>query len=634
MRIFGINHAQTFTRRLRADEEQDYKKTIQQAKEQLGLKNVAMIIHGSAFPSDGLDAYIGSPYDNESREFIKFINLHGFNNVQLGPAGKISRQNISPYESSVFAKNHLFIDLKPLTTEEYANILSKNTLLSLSEDAPKNKNKNYTYAKFYEAFESYDIAMDEAFENFKNKVKLGDKNALKLNHEFNAFKTKASDWLEKDGIFAVLANMYGTEDFEKWENPIDRNLAQLLEKNHPSALKRYEKIKLRAEDKIEKNSFIQFLAHKQLEAHHKFRKNIGFSYINDLLVGFSMSDMWANQEAFLNDWRMGCPYGGKNNGMQYWDIPVLNPNKLYNEDGSLGIAGKLLKQKIDASLEGFDNIRIDHALGLVDPFIYHNKNPEIRGNISKLNGIDDGQNFRELLEKIIFPTLQSHSVDINDAVWEDVCSSTDVFDYMYHYKYKLPGLTQLQWMKAENCNPNNWTLIGSHDSIPAAQMDINAWDKNYLAGYLNADPQRAEARNEFRAQLEGNPQKILSAKFAELFRATKNIQISFADFFGIDKTYNYGGQKVDTNWKLRMNENYQDTYYKALEDDKPNTLCMPEVLKIAVQAKIDMTIAKTSDKNNSLGEQLRNKTRKALYEQWQPLLDKLDMYAKILREKE
>lgn len=645
MKILGINNSYrplSFERRLRKDEEQDYKNTIHAAQKQLGLHNVAMIIHGSAFPSDGFDSGIGSPYGKNTKEFLKFLELHGFNNVQLGPSGEISKRTLSPYESGVFAKNHLFIDLKELTTDKYANLLSEETYKKALEKNPSDGKTNYNYTKFFDAFNNYDIALSEAYSNLKDKVNENNPQAIKIAKEFNEFRRQNSNWLVSDGVFKVLTKMYGTDNFEQWENPLDSNLSKLVNEGNKDAIERYQRILERSEDEILQNSFIQYLADKQIKEHSKYRKEIGFSYINDLLVGFSKGDMWANPDAFLKDWRMGSKYGGPNGGPQLWDVAVLDPDKLYDKNGKLGVSGKLLKQKIDFSLNGFDNLRIDHVFGLVDPYIYNIKEPNIGNNISKLEkfGIDKDKKFREILEKIVFPTFKEHGVQINNAVWEDIGDATDVFDYMYHYKYRLPGLTQIQWARAEKCPQSNWTLVGSHDSVPAAQMDMNAWPNDYLAGYLNADPQRAEQKAEFEKSLV-NTNKKLKAKFAELFRATKNIQISFADFFGINKVYNYGGQNnIKSNWKLRLNNDYEDTYYKSLEDKNSPAICMPEVLKTAVQGKIDMTVAKWNDRDNILAERdgknphNADKIRTALYEKYQPLLDKLDKYSKILREKE
>ena len=42
---------------------------------------------------------------------------------------------------------------------------------------------------------------------------------------------------------------------------------------------------------------------------------------------------------------MGCPNGGEY-GPQLWNIPVLDPKKLFNDDGSLGDAGLYMKKKL------------------------------------------------------------------------------------------------------------------------------------------------------------------------------------------------------------------------------------------------------------------------------------------------
>ena len=47
-----------------------------------------------------------------------------------------------------------------------------------------------------------------------------------------------------------------------------------------------------------------------------------------------------------------------------------------------------------------------------------------------------------------------------------------------------------------------------------------------------------EERAELKEQIKSDPRELMKAKFADLFRSSKNIQISFMDFFGLDKTYN------------------------------------------------------------------------------------------------
>ena len=193
-------------------------------------------------------------------------------------------------------------------------------------------------------------------------------------------------------------------------------------------------------------------------------------------------------------------------------------------------------------------------------------------------------------------------------------------------------------MRAENSqDPDDWGLIGSHDSSPVNQMikkdwvrKHDAWNIFYLAGFLNQNPKRAQYRDSFCREIDMNDSSRVKAKFAELFLTCKKIQISFADFFGINKTYNIAGEENDINWKLRLNKDYEDSYYKNLSSENPTALNMPEILKIAVQAKADMNVVKAAHERGIPDECISE----ANDEHVQNILDKLDKYEKILKEPE
>jgi len=651
MRISKINsynsNNQTFTRRLRENEKAEYNAAIKEAKEYLGIKNMSMIIHGSCYPAKDINLGIGSPFSDSSKDLIEFEKLHGFTSNQLGPNGDITRAYISPYSGTVFARNHLFIDLNELTKDKYANILSKSTLERL--ELPKNTetlDKAYTYSEFFEAFEIYDMAIKEAYINFKNKLKSGDKAASNLNKQFTEFKKDKGSEALKESLFQLLTRTYGTMDTGMWEKEIDRNLISLLKEGDPRAVNRYKQLISRSSDDINAFLFGQFIADKQIKEHKNFREQENFTYINDLLVGFSPSEEWIYKDAFLDGYKLGCPDGGKL-GPQLWEIPVLDPKKLFNADGSLGTAGKLLKSKIEAAFETGENIRIDHALGLVDPYVYEKASVSIvngyldrsrfnANNISCMPHLDPDGNYKKLLEKLVLPLLKEHGIKPNDAVWEDLGSQTETFRQVYYHQNKLPGITQLEWERGENSPRKNTALVGSHDSDPASKMiekgwirNHDAWNIDYLSGYLNADPARSNEREQFKRNIISNPLEHVRAKFVELFMTAKNIQISFADFFGIDKTYNQGGKELQENWKLRLNENYEDAYYKNLESDNPTALNIPEVLRDAVQAKIDLEIVQDAQDHP---EDMEINRREINSEKAQ-LLETLDKYANILKEK-
>lgn len=628
-----------FGRKLRKDEEQDYRENaLQPAFDYLGTEEVAMIVHGTSYPEKAQDLGVGSPYGKAAAKFIPFEILHGFNSNQLGPIGVIrDAQHISPYKSTVSTRNYLFTDLNDLTTDKYANVLSQSDIDSMIDYTDDN-GKDYAYSDFPEAFSNYKYLMKIANKNFKQKLANNDPMAQKLNEEFVQFKKEKGVDIYQDALFDVLTNEYKTMDFNKWSE-LDKNLIQELKNQNPKAIDRYKKITTRSKDDYETYIFGQFILDKQIKENTKLRKDLNFKYISDLLVGFSKSDEWSHQDLFLKNWRMGCPNGGEY-GPQLWNIPVLDPKKLFNDDGSLGDAGLYMKKKLDASLDNFENVRIDHALGLIDPYIY-DKN-SVNGNdfshfrannISYMPDIDPDGSYKKVLNKIILPTLAEHGIDKDYPVWEDLCTDTQTFNEIYHEKNHLPGITQLEYMRAENSQDDgDWGLVGSHDSDPATKMikkdwvkDHDAWNIFYLAGFLNSNPKRAKYRDSFCKQIAENDSDRIKAKFAELFLTCKKIQISFADFFGIDKTYNEGGKENDTNWKLRLNKDYEDSYYKNLSSERPTALNMPEILKIAVQAKADMNALKEAQRTGK--EPQENNSPEV-----ENILNNLDKYEKILKE--
>ncbi len=638
----------SFQRRLTPDEKVDYKNNaIQPALDYLGTQEVAMIIHGTCFPEASKDVGVGSPYGKVAAQFIPFEILHGFNSNQLGPVGAIRDvQHVSPYKSTVSTRNYLFLDFEELTKDNYANILSKDVIDSVF-NKPSFNGENYSYSDFPDAFANYKYCIKIAYRKFKEKLNNNEPSALILNEEFKRFRQDKGKDAAKEALFNVLADIYDTDDFNKWEKT-DKNLLELLNSRDGEAIKHYKKIITRSRDDYNSYIFGQFILDKQIQENTKYRQKLGFKYINDFLVGVSKSDEWANQDIFLKDYEMGCPYGGKY-GPQLWKLPVLDPKKLFNSDGSLGPAGIFLKKKLDMALENFDNVRIDHALGLIDPYIYDKNSVVIiedkldlgkfkGNNVSNLPEIDPDGNFKRVLNEIIIPTLEEHGIDKNYPVWEDLVTETPVFNRIYHDENHLPGITQLEYKRAEDSlDERDWGLIGSHDSDPAIKMvkkdwvrNHDAWNIFYLAGFLNQNPKRAEYRDNFCREIDNNDSLRVKAKFAELFLTCKKLQISFADFFGINKTYNVMGEENDTNWKLRLNKDYEDTYYKNLASANPTALNMPEVLKIAVQAKADMNMIKNAHEKGIPDEQISERNDEYV----QKIINNLDKYEKILKEPE
>lgn len=651
MRILGINNTINFQRRPTREEEPDLKSAINKAYDIMGAEERAVITHGSCFPALDRDTYIGSPYGKSAKEYIKFLNLYGFNGIQLGPGGELEKGKVSPYNSSAFAKNHLFIDLEELTTEKYGNILSKETFKKVTK--LPDCEKNYDMTDFAEAEHTYNIALKESYKTFKANLAKGQPQAIALNKEYQTFLQKHNNRLTDEGIFKVLSKQYGTDNFNKWEG--DNNLITEYNNSNPDAIERYNKILENNRLEIQQYKFEQFIATKQIKENKEWRDKLGFKYINDLLVGCSKMDEWRCKDAFLEGYQLGA-YEYKNNP-QTWHVPVLNPRKLFKGD-DLGSAGQFLKDKINFALEFNENLRIDHAMGLIEPFVIENDsiiydengkiintpdNPVNSQYMSEMHSsdgkkLDDYKNyscdyihsdgkvtyFSNIMNKIVIPTLKENGIEPNSALWEDVCSQPKRFKEVFYNDLKLPGIIQTEWSKVETSPKSYWYLAGSHDSIPAQEMvkrdytkNSNAWNPLYLAGYLHQNPDRAEERDAYCKKIASDDRELVFAKFSELMTAPK-FEISFSDLLGItEQIYNVPGSSREDNWKERIPADFLDKYYENLSSENPTALNIPEILKTALQAKMDMS-----------------PDRDELYEKYQPVIDKLDHYAKVLKEKE
>lgn len=669
MKVLGQNSLYkinpSFSRGLYSSEEQPCSNDIQEAKEFLGIKNVSLVLHGSSFPHADKDLFIGSPINEKAAEVNHFLKVFGFDSIQLGPSGLIDRKNVSPYSGSVNSKNYLFSDMSKLTTSKYANILEM-------EDIDNEVSKSYetsTQTDFARAFDSYDVLFEKAYDNLFSK---DDAAAEKLKNDFKAFKLDSGKWLKCDAMFSVLKKEYGTQAIDEWST-LDKNLIKYLDNpsnpHHAEAVSRYKEIMSNDDNKkaIDIYKFKQYIVDRQEKEFNREHPE-KLDYNADSIIGFSYPDLWANQDAFLPDYRVGCPYGGRGEAEygsergcnQDWDIPVIAPKTLFNEDGSLGIGGKLIKQKFEKMLDTYQNIRIDHALGLVDPWIYNKNNlvkrydadgevfysnanganisrfgkknffkvenwmPEgqkevlesINENIANLPDIDPDHNYSKILEKILLPLLEERGLKPNELVWENLCTGTDKFNEIYNEKLHLPGLTNLKDYQGQGASGDNWFLISSHDDPPAAKVmnneffeskkfDEGGWDRpnggamkpSYLVGLMY--PDKIDDWDTLKHNLSWDTRFRVLTKYEELMRCGKKIQISFMDFFGLDKAYNTQGGK--DCWKLRLSKDYQKDYYDTLEkkDWQKVALNMPELYERAVISKALTTNYATNEEHNA-----------------------------------
>ncbi len=575
MKVQKINNV-NFTRKPSNVEMQVYSNSIEKGLNLLN-KQVDIIIHNSSAPSiQSENVGIGSLFSTTTiKKLFPFLKTHGIKGIQQEPNGLRKLGDNSPYAPEASSKNIFMIPLEKLTTEEYNKILSKETFDSIVKNNPDKQNVNYDYVKT-----SYQKALQEAFENYKK----GDIS------ELENFKKEFSSKYEPAAIFRVLSEENTDKDWSKWRG-IDKNLyAPKNELEAKKAETRIEQIKKDNKDKIDFYYFQQMILEKENKKSNEISKKYGIKIIGDSPVAQPTVDEWINQNLFLENAAIGCPpdYFAKNG--QRWGFKYFKPEEIFNKDGSLGRAGEFLRKKYEdyfASCPG--GVRIDHIIGLIDPFIYStNSKKMLPSNSGRIFSTFLGQyqkhtddEYASILTKIIIPAAEKYGLDKSSIICEDL-GDKNIPTEKVMKKLDLMGIFVTQFdHRGANAPENKVIMLGSHDNQSFLEFTEDLFKNPKDKRFLNKTKLLAEdtiAKNATKAEesaylkeLRTNKKQFIAASFAELFTSpARRVQIFFADFFGLGKTYNRPGT-TEGNWALRIGEDFENDYYKAVAEGKaPN----------------------------------------------------------------
>lgn len=579
-------------------------KLISEALKALGKENFALIMHGSSFPSkNGEDTGFGTYNSSAGHSVIDYASGM-FNAIQLGPAGKTKSCDSSPYTSTIFSGNPLFIDLKQLTEKKWDCILSEETFEKIVNNNPKQNQGRTAYSYIVNA---QNEALSEAWEAFKKKEHGGIFGSHLLK-EFELFKKENSSWLDKDSLYEALSIENGNDYWYSWGNETDKNLLNPKSNEDKKAYKkRIDEIKKKYSDEIEFYKFCQFVLEKQNEETKKYALSKGIKMIADRQVAFSDRDTWAYQSLFLDGWYLGCPPDYFSKDGQAWGFPVMDPEKMFNENGSLGEGGILMKNLYKKMFkENPGGVRIDHIVGLIDPWVYKaGKKPMPKDGAGRLYSspehpelskyavvseedldmtlesdkekrvktLSDKQIelYGRFVEKIVIAAAKECGLDKNAIVCEDLGTLTNPVAAVLE-KYELQGMRLTQFVlpeisehpyRCKNITENAWAMVGTHDNNPIA-----TWAESMInthEGYLHAKNlvedlfAEADNKDDIIVRLTQDKDYLIFVKLTEIFASkAKNIQIFFTDFFKINETYNTPGTSGDQNWSLRLPNNFEE----------------------------------------------------------------------------
>jgi 4-alpha-glucanotransferase len=546
---------------------------IQAALKVLGIDDLVLIAHDASFPGGGPgDLGRGSPYTPTGRAFLSFAEELGFTAVQLGPQGMTSRDDLSPYDGTVFSRSILAIDFAALGLD-------------------------------VEPARTYAEAHDRAH------ALLADLHARHgASAELAEFQGASEAWLLGDALYAALFEANGRRDFVHWPTEQrhlwrDRAHVDVLVRRHARELERY--------------ALGQLVAHRQ---HAELRAQVGLSLFGDLQVGYSRQDRWRHASVFLRDYVMGAPPSRTNPEGQPWDFPVLDPSH-YGTLAAPGPAMRLLTARIDKALAEYDRLRVDHPHGLVCPWVYRGGQPDpllaVRQG-ARLFASPDLPEHPDLARFAIpaeldrsLPRHHDHAVRSVDAaavaryaILVDAVvaragargANAFVCEVLSTQPNELAAVMQRYGMgrfritqkadvrdardvyRGENAAPADWVMLGNHDT-PTIWSVARRWE-DAAAGEAEA----AYLSERLGVAVGRDPLGLVHAKAAELFVGpARHVMIFWGDLLGETRRYNEPGTVGDHNWSLRIGADYRQDYARKLETGR--ALSLPSVLAQALETR-------------------------------------------------
>lgn len=613
---------------------------IDQALKILGIRNFLLGIHDAAFPSlPEEDFGRGSPYSEGAAGFINFARTLGFSGIQLGPQGITTPANLSPYDATFFSKNPLSLAPLPLTRSG-CNLLSPKTLAGFTGRIPPESTRiSDTFAR-----QATQCISAEACNRHRRLIAEGtNASRASLHDYFQTFRLKNATWLIRDALYEILRQHYGGKTWRHWETDEVALLDQRLFAP-PAGRKASVSLRLRSlyrqhAQAIEDYSFIQFLLAAQHRELRQRCRNLGLKLFGDFQIGISARDAWGAHSFLLPDYVMGAPPSRTNPQGQPWNYPLLDPRR-YCITGIKGCrkpgpAVSFLRTRIKKLVEEFDGLRLDHPHGLICPWVYKAGQEDPVGAVQKgarlfaspmlddhpalakfaivrqdqLNTMAERHSDdwvttldHEQVSRYaqLFDVIMKAAAQRPDTPCEIACEILSTQPYPVKRVMELYGLgrfrvtqkadldNELDVYRSENAQPEDWLMLGNHDTAPIWQVADN-WlvtgnahrQAEYLATRLRIP---AAERAEWTERVSVDAGALVQAKFADLLIGpAQNIMVFFTDLLGSKETYNKPGTMSVANWTLRIPSNYKSIYAEKLAAN--HALDIPRGLAMALRAR-------------------------------------------------
>lgn len=292
-----------------------------------------VILHVTSLPGP----YGCGDFGAEAYDFIDWLKAAKQSLWQVLPLTVTGLGN-SPYMgASVFAGNELLIDIRTLLKE---GLLTESEIVSPFTEADK-VNVDYPKTNAWR-FKCLRLAAKRFFDGAGDKT------------EFNRFVQRESAWLEDYALYRTIAQIEGTQAWQKWHGPYKARDAKALEEIRQSAGEAYQFWK-----------FVQWKFDCQWQSLRRYAHDNGIRIIGDIpiYVAGESSDVWAHQSLFELDaagnqtMLAGVPPDYFSVTGQLWGNPIYRWDEHERENFSWWT------ERLTRAASLYDVLRIDHFRG-------------------------------------------------------------------------------------------------------------------------------------------------------------------------------------------------------------------------------------------------------------------------------
>jgi 4-alpha-glucanotransferase len=274
----------------------------------------------------------------EAHAFVDFLASSGQSLWQVLPLGPTGYGD-SPYQCfSAFAGNTLLVSPERLAREGLLG----------AEDLARVPPFPEERVDFGKAIEFKNALLRKAFDRFRRSAESG------LRASFEHFTHQASGWLDDYALYRALKDAQGGKAWNEWEPALARRDPATL-----AAAREHLR------DAVDAQKFYQFLFFRQWAALKAYAHERGVLLVGDIpiFVARDSADVWMNPDQFKLD-AAGNPLVVAGVPPDYFSATgQLWGNPIYDWDRMLQDGFRWWIERVRATLEIFDIVRVDHFRG-------------------------------------------------------------------------------------------------------------------------------------------------------------------------------------------------------------------------------------------------------------------------------